>query len=440
MPLVGNLDSDRLLAGDRRENPDVGGGERVGEVVAQLCHLGDLRPGRKLKLVAAHVGTADHPKQLCLDSEVSKRLEQRLGDRLAILHVRPWISLAAGQELPAGERVVALIGRCHSLALVAHRRAWDVGTVVGPGLPLGRICLGAARLVGALRVFDLLLRPLAIVISGRCGVHLAGVGLTAQELGRQWLGGAGAGDGDLVAPRVEALRRETARSNRLRQIPRSCAGRTRDPAGPGHESRDRGAGEQQQGAGEHEHSQDLGAEPLEERGRRPIERFPGRSAVDGVEAVHEVAVADGVVGPQAGRLRRERKEQRGEQHDAARVERPGRGHERTHQERQAPTGERQRRDVRDPPRNVLERSLQPLSHGPSVPTNVEDEAQVDPGGHQPQSDEIEMALFEPLRQGARIATRLAQPRARARAGAGTRGPVPGRRASRATALACPKHP
>ena len=44
-PGVRDLDPDRLLAGDRREDPDVGGGQRVGEVVLQLGDLATLMPG-----------------------------------------------------------------------------------------------------------------------------------------------------------------------------------------------------------------------------------------------------------------------------------------------------------------------------------------------------------------------------------------------------------
>ena len=78
----------------------------------------------------------------------------------------------------------------------------------------------------------------------------------------------------------------------------------------------------------------------------------------------------------------------------------------------APAGEGQRRDVGDPAGGVLERPLQPLAHRPSVPAHVEDEPQVDAGGDQPEADQVEVALLEPLRQRAGIATRLAQPRTR----------------------------
>ena len=58
-PGVGDLDADRLLARDRRQDPDLGGGQRVGEVVLELGDLGDLGPGRQPQLVAGDVRAGD---------------------------------------------------------------------------------------------------------------------------------------------------------------------------------------------------------------------------------------------------------------------------------------------------------------------------------------------------------------------------------------------
>ena len=164
------------------------------------------------------------------------------------------------------------------------------------------------------------------------------------------------------AARIEALEALAARAHRLRQLAGSGACAPRDPPGAGHEARDRGPGEQQQAAGEHQDGQDLRPEPLEERGRGPVERFAGGSSVDGEEALLEVAVTGGMVRPQPGGLRREGQEQRGEQQHRPRVQRPGSRDERAHDQRHAPAGERQRRHVGDPARGVLERPLQPLPH------------------------------------------------------------------------------
>ena len=80
---VRNLDPDRLLAGDRRQDADVGRGQRVGEVVVELGDLRDLGARRQAQLVAADVRAADDADDLRLDAEVAERLEQLAADRLA---------------------------------------------------------------------------------------------------------------------------------------------------------------------------------------------------------------------------------------------------------------------------------------------------------------------------------------------------------------------
>ena len=79
---VGHLDADRLLAGDRREDADVRGGQRVGEVVLELGDLGDLDPRREAQLVARDVRSGDHADDARLHAEVPERLEQLRGDAL----------------------------------------------------------------------------------------------------------------------------------------------------------------------------------------------------------------------------------------------------------------------------------------------------------------------------------------------------------------------
>ncbi len=58
---VRHLDPDRLLARDRRQDADVGGGQRVGEVVLELRDLRHLRAGREPQLVARDVGPVTRP-------------------------------------------------------------------------------------------------------------------------------------------------------------------------------------------------------------------------------------------------------------------------------------------------------------------------------------------------------------------------------------------
>src|SRR6185437_16009234 len=119
--LVRDLHSDGLLAGDRRQDPDVGRGERVGEVVLELRDLRDLRPGRQLELVAAHMGAADRADDLRLDPEVPERLEQVAGDLLVIALVRALVGRAALEHLVRdGRLVVDLLRLGDAAPLLAH--------------------------------------------------------------------------------------------------------------------------------------------------------------------------------------------------------------------------------------------------------------------------------------------------------------------------------
>ena len=119
--VFGHLDPDRLLAGDRREDADVGGGERVGEVVGQLGHLLHLGAGRQAQLVAGDVRAADDADDLRLDPEVAEGLDQLAPDRVMVARVRPSVGLAPLENLGGGRPVVDLLGGRHSTH-VAHRR------------------------------------------------------------------------------------------------------------------------------------------------------------------------------------------------------------------------------------------------------------------------------------------------------------------------------
>ena len=87
--LVGHLHADRLLAGNRSEDADVGGGERVGDVVLQLGDLRDLGAGREPQLVARDARAGDLADELGLDAEVAERLHQRAGDLVLVGGVGP---------------------------------------------------------------------------------------------------------------------------------------------------------------------------------------------------------------------------------------------------------------------------------------------------------------------------------------------------------------
>jgi hypothetical protein len=79
---VGHLDADRALAGDRREDADLGGRQRVGQVVLEVGDLDHLHAGGELQLVARDVRPGDGADDLGLDAQVAERLDQARGDPL----------------------------------------------------------------------------------------------------------------------------------------------------------------------------------------------------------------------------------------------------------------------------------------------------------------------------------------------------------------------
>ena len=103
---IGHLDADRLLAGDRGEDADLGRRERVGQVVAQLGHAAHLDAGGELQLVPGDAGAAHHPHHSRLDAEVRQRLDELLGDLLVIL-----AGAAAGRAALEDRRLRQPVGR-----------------------------------------------------------------------------------------------------------------------------------------------------------------------------------------------------------------------------------------------------------------------------------------------------------------------------------------
>ena len=126
MPLVGNLDSDGLLAGNRGQDPDVGGGERVGEVILELGHLGHLGPGRKPQLVARDAGADHAPDDLGLDPEVAEGLDEQLRDLVLVGRVRALIAARALEERGIGKAIVDLVGLGDRRPPVSHRRELEL--------------------------------------------------------------------------------------------------------------------------------------------------------------------------------------------------------------------------------------------------------------------------------------------------------------------------
>ena len=180
---VRDLDADGLLARDRGEDADVGGGERVGEVVLELGDLADLDAGREPELVAGDVRPGDHPDDLGLHAEVAERLDQLGRGLLLPGRVGPVrVDRRAGQEARVGDRPDEL------------RRVGDRGAVAAAGREL-----------------------LLLHLAARAGAHDAGlVGLRVL------------GEPRRLVRRVGLVRRHRRRRLRARAAARA---RARAPAG-----------------------------------------------------------------------------------------------------------------------------------------------------------------------------------------------------------------
>ena len=124
---VGDLDADGGLAGDRRQDPDVGRRDGVRDVLRQRRDLLDLDGRADLDLVPRHGRSPGVPGDLRVDAELLHHLGEPLDDRVAGLGpglVRA--SPRAARRCPAGCR------RCRPTARAARRAA-------------AAACAGAAR-------------------------------------------------------------------------------------------------------------------------------------------------------------------------------------------------------------------------------------------------------------------------------------------------------
>src|SRR5262249_18283851 len=100
---VRHLDAYGLLAGNRREDPDLGRRERVAQVVLQVRDLADLRARRELQLVARHARAGDLADHGRLDAEVRQARDERVGDALVLLAVRAGARLGLLQQVAVGQ-------------------------------------------------------------------------------------------------------------------------------------------------------------------------------------------------------------------------------------------------------------------------------------------------------------------------------------------------
>ena len=123
---VRHLDADGLLARDRREDPDLGRGQRVGEVVLERGDLANLRSGCKLQLVAGDARARDLAADGRVDAEVGQRLDECRRHAGTGLRRGTTCLLRLAQHAPVGEPVLLV----HGLGGVEERR---LGLLLIPG-------------------------------------------------------------------------------------------------------------------------------------------------------------------------------------------------------------------------------------------------------------------------------------------------------------------
>ena len=168
--LVGHLDADRGLAGDRRLDPHVGRSQRVGDVAGQRQHLVDLRAGGDLDLVHRDRRAAVGARDVRIDPEVAKRLLERL------VHLRLVGTVGRrGRRLAEqiqGRELVGTVGGLHGAgATHGHRGREFIGVIRVPSLvEVGLevrlrhddelVSLGLEKAEGLLQVPDALLLDL----------------------------------------------------------------------------------------------------------------------------------------------------------------------------------------------------------------------------------------------------------------------------------------
>ena len=164
---------------------------------------------------------------------------------------------------------------------------------------------------------------------------------------------------------------------------------------------DRGAGEQQHRGGEEEERDRVRAE-VAERGRDPVvQPLPHDAAarLDPLGLPRDRAAA----GTDPERAGGEAEADRGEQADGAGLERAHGGEHRPQHEDRAGRHQRRRDDVVAGAEQDLQAVDRALAGLAAVPAEVDDEGEEDRGGHEPEPDDVEVALLE-LRQLGRGAT------------------------------------
>ena len=405
--LVRDLDADGLLARDRRQDPDVGRGQRVGQVVLERGDLRDLGARSELELVAAHVRPGDGADDLRLNAEVSEGLQEVAGDRLVILLVGALLGRTALQDrLRRRDLVVDLLGLGDAAALLPHRGELQ-------RLLLRRL-LGLIGLNGLLIGDHALGDPESLVLLLEI-LELAGVGLVRDADGivevRDLLGLRLVSDEDLeVVPAGDRLRRaedrlgvggggvdqigvrvDAALLDRGREADGAALGALRTAARGADHVRHRTAG-QHQGPGNQEHDgDDVGPDPVEKRAGRPVKGLPQTTAV----MREEVGVEQPLAHPlrtEAGGLRRQ-----GEQKPGGNCRHTDRDRLRRWQER--PQDQADSRETKSDGDNysarangIVERRLRTVADGAPVPSQIDDVPQIDRQADAAEARQVEPAL------------------------------------------------
>ena len=101
---VGNLDADRRLAGDRRQDPDVGAGHRVRDVLAQRGDLLDLDRRAELDLVAGDRRPAAVAGDLGVDLELVEAPRSAGATTASLASVRALCTLPCFSAAASGSR------------------------------------------------------------------------------------------------------------------------------------------------------------------------------------------------------------------------------------------------------------------------------------------------------------------------------------------------
>ena len=295
--LVGHLDADRGLAGDRRQDADVGGGQRVGEVVLEVGDLAHLHAGRQAHLVAGDVRTGHGADHAGLDAEVAQRLHEGARGLLLARRVRAHLrGGGAGQQpsagalphevgmlgdgvavAPLGRQVVGpdvehLLDLLLGLGLVARDRLdrpVRLGRIVEQGLGLAedRRCAGLTGLVEERAFLDRVGDRLLLVLEDIAEALLQVLDRALPPARDARLVICGLGHGDAAAAR----RRRLGRPQRTRRVGHLRMGRLEHA---GH----RGAGEQQHRGQEQEQRDDVAADAAQQRVGDPVQRLPQRAA------------------------------------------------------------------------------------------------------------------------------------------------------------------